>query len=109
MANCQRIGLDEIVRHFEELEDPRSTVNLQHPLASVVVIAVLAVLAGAAGPTAIAGWATIKAEFLLQALELPHGIPCKDPAGTAGRRPAAPNRRSMSASWPRPERRPWGR
>lgn len=39
MADIQRISVDEIVRHFEELEDPRSTVNLQHPLVSVVVIA----------------------------------------------------------------------
>jgi predicted transposase YbfD/YdcC len=44
----------------------------------VVVIAVMAVLAGASGPTAIAKWATIKAEFLLRVLELPNGIPCKD-------------------------------
>ncbi len=46
MADIQRIGLDEVVRHFEELEDPRSTVNRQHPLVSVVVIARMAVLAG---------------------------------------------------------------
>jgi predicted transposase YbfD/YdcC len=78
MADLQRIGLDEIVRHFEELEDPRSTVNLQHPLVSVVVIALMAVLAGASGPTAIARWADWKQEFLLKALHLPNGIPRKD-------------------------------
>ena len=47
MADVRRIGLDEVVRHFEELEDPRSAVNLRHPLVSVVVIALMAVLAGA--------------------------------------------------------------
>ena len=78
MADIQRIGLDEVVRHFEELEDPRSTVNLQHPLVSVVVIALMAVLAGANGPTAIAKWAAMKQEFLLKTLNLPHGIPRKD-------------------------------
>jgi predicted transposase YbfD/YdcC len=78
MADVQRIGLDEVVRHFEELEDPRSEVNLRHPLLSVVVIALLAVLAGAGGPTAIARWATLKQEFLLQVLDLPNGIPSKD-------------------------------
>ncbi len=31
MAEIRRIGLDEVTRHFEELEDPRSTVNRQHP------------------------------------------------------------------------------
>jgi len=78
MADTQRIGIDEIVRHFEELEDPRSEVNLRHPLLSVVVIALLAVLAGAGGPTAIAQWAVLKQEFLLQVLDLPNGIPSKD-------------------------------
>jgi predicted transposase YbfD/YdcC len=78
MADIQRIGLDEVLPHFEALEDPRSTVNLQHPLVSVVVIALMAVLAGASGPTAIARWAGLKQEFLLKALPLPHGIPRKD-------------------------------
>jgi predicted transposase YbfD/YdcC len=78
MADIRRIRLDEIVLHFEELEDPRSTVNLQHPLVSVIVIALLAVLAGASGPTAIAKWAALKEEFLLKALNLPNGIPRKD-------------------------------
>ena len=78
MADIQRVGLDEVVRHFGELEDPRSTVNLQHPLVSVVVIALMAVLAGANGPTAIAKWAEMKHEFLLKSLNLPNGIPRKD-------------------------------
>jgi predicted transposase YbfD/YdcC len=78
MADTQRIGIDEVVRHFEELEDPRSEVNLRHPLLSVIVIALLAVLAGAGGPTAIARWAVLKQEFLLQVLDLPNGIPSKD-------------------------------
>ena len=59
MPSIQRTDVDEIVRHFKELEDPRSTVNLQHPLVSVVVIALMAVLAGANGPTAIAKWAAL--------------------------------------------------
>jgi predicted transposase YbfD/YdcC len=78
MADIARIGLDEIVRHFEGLEDPRSTINRQHPLVSVVVIALMAVLAGASGPTAIAEWAELKRGVLLGALDLPNGIPRKD-------------------------------
>jgi predicted transposase YbfD/YdcC len=78
MSEIDRIGLDEVARHFEELKDPRSTVNRRHPLVSVVVIALMAVLAGAGGPTAIAKWAALKEEFLLEALDLPNGIPCKD-------------------------------
>src|SRR5450755_4267238 len=78
MASDQRIGLDEVVRHFEELEDPRCSVNLRHPLPSVVVIALLGVLAGAGGPTAIATWAATKRELLQEVLDLPNGVPCKD-------------------------------
>src|SRR3954452_12288792 len=78
MAEIQRVGLDEVVRHFGELEDPRSAVNLQHPLISVVVIALMAVLAGAGGPTAIAEWAALKEEFLVEVLDLPGGVPRKD-------------------------------
>jgi predicted transposase YbfD/YdcC len=78
MAETHRIGLDEVARHFEELEDPRCTVNRRHPLVSVVVIALMAVLAGADGPTAIATWAALKQDLLSEALDLPNGIPRKD-------------------------------
>jgi predicted transposase YbfD/YdcC len=78
MAAIQHVGLDEIVGYFETLEDPRSPINRQHPLVSVVVIAVMAVLAGAGGPTAIARWAALKEAWLTQVLPLPHGVPRKD-------------------------------
>src|SRR5690348_31225 len=78
MAEMHRIGLNEVTRHFEELEDPRSVVNRRYPLVSVVVIALMAVLAGADGPTAIAKWAACKEEFLLETLDLPDGVPRKD-------------------------------
>ena len=72
------VTLDEVVGYFDALEEPRSTVNLKHPLVSVVVIAMMAVLAGAGGPTAIAKWAACKEEYLLGVLSLPNGIPRKD-------------------------------
>jgi predicted transposase YbfD/YdcC len=77
MSNIH-VTLDEVIKHFDELEDPRSTINRKHPLVSVVVIAMMAILAGAGGPTAIAKWAGYKKEFLLKLLKLPNGIPCKD-------------------------------
>ena len=77
-AETVRVGVDQIVRHFQGLEDPRSTVNLRHPLVSVVVISIMAVLAGAGGPTAIAEWAALKEALLLTLLPLPNGIPQKD-------------------------------
>jgi predicted transposase YbfD/YdcC len=78
MTDRRHVSLDEIVVHFQGLEDPRSTINQRHPLASVLVIALLAVLAGAAGPTAIARWAAFKEELLLRVLDLPNRIPRKD-------------------------------
>jgi predicted transposase YbfD/YdcC len=78
MATRRRTGLDEVVAHFAELEDPRSTINRRHPLPGVVVVAILAVLAGASGPTSIARWAKLKEPLLLELLDLPNGVPRKD-------------------------------
>ena len=78
MAKVQRVGLDEVIGYFDTLEDPREAVKGKHPLVSVVVIALMAVLAGAGGPTAIARWAALKEEFLKAVLALPNGVPRKD-------------------------------
>ena len=78
MMDQAQISLDNVMRHFGSLEDPRSDINLQHPLISVVVISLMAVLAGAGGPTAIARWATLNSNELLKVLPLPNGIPKKD-------------------------------
>jgi predicted transposase YbfD/YdcC len=78
MANHTQISVQDVARYFEGLEDPRSEINQRHPLVSVVVIALMAVLAGAGGPTAIAAWANDKRDFLLNLLPLPNGIPQKD-------------------------------
>ena len=72
------IGLREIVCHFDELEDPRSTINRLHPLPSVLTISLMGVLAGAKGPTGIAKWAVAKKELLQQGLDLPNGTPSRD-------------------------------
>lgn len=66
---------------FADLEDPRSEVNRRHLLEDVVVICILAVLAGADGPKAIAVWAAAQKEWLGKRLELPHGVPSHDTIG----------------------------
>lgn len=73
-----RTSPTDIAAYFEKLPDPRSHINRLHPLSSVVAIAIMAILAGANGPTAIARWARAKAAFLGQNLPLPHGVPRKD-------------------------------
>lgn len=78
MAQDIHIDLDQVIEHFQDLEDPRSHINQKHPLISVVVIALMGALAGCGGPTAIAEWAEQKKDFLLQALDLPNGLPKKD-------------------------------
>jgi predicted transposase YbfD/YdcC len=78
MTDSQHTNLADIAKHFDTLDDPRCHVNRHHPLTSVVVSAIMAILAGANGPTAIAKWALAKEEFLRQGLCLPFGVPRKD-------------------------------
>jgi predicted transposase YbfD/YdcC len=73
-----RTSLADLAEQFDELSDPRCPINIVHPLSSVIVIAILAILAGANGPTAIARWAEVKKEFLIAGLGLAGGVPRKD-------------------------------
>lgn len=67
-----------LIRFFDDLPDPRSSVNRRHRLGDVIVIAICAVVARADGPTAIAEWARLNEHWLRKHLALPHGIPGKD-------------------------------
>jgi len=40
VAKDVAVGLEEVVGDFAQLEDPRASVNRQHPLESVVVSAI---------------------------------------------------------------------
>ena len=81
-ASKKKFELSELFIAFEDIEDPRSSINRLHPLVSVLSIAVLAVLCGADGPTSIRGWAAARQQFLERFLELPNGttarllVPC---------------------------------
>jgi predicted transposase YbfD/YdcC len=70
-----------ILEYFKDLEDPRSTVNRRHLLGDLIVICILAVIAGADGPKAIGVWAKAHEEWLRRYLELPEGIPSHDTIG----------------------------
>jgi predicted transposase YbfD/YdcC len=76
--NIQRTCPKDIAQYFQGLPDPRSPVNRLHPLSSVLVVAIMAILAGAKGPTSIARWAKTKTAFLASCLPMPHGVPRKD-------------------------------
>ena len=64
--------------HLETLPDPRRANSVDHPLPSVLFIAVAAVICGADGWTAIAEWGKAKESWLSTFLDLPHGIPSHD-------------------------------
>lgn len=66
---------------FQDLPDPRSTVNQKHLLGDLIVICVCGVIAGADGPKGIGIWADSNADWLRQHLALPNGIPSHDTVG----------------------------
>lgn len=70
-----------ILNFFQDLEDPRSTINRKHLLGDVIVICICGVLAGADGPKAIGVWADSNADWLKEHLALPEGIPSHDTIG----------------------------
>jgi predicted transposase YbfD/YdcC len=74
----RKLGLNSLSRHFESLTDPRDTRNRKHLLTDVVLISVCGVMVGCDGPTAIARWAELKAEWLASFLDLPNDIPSRD-------------------------------
>lgn len=84
--SVEREQLPEVGRHFEGLEDPRSSVNWHHPLVSVMVLSLMGFLAGASGPTVIAEWAYLNRVRLLLVMDWPHGVPCKMSFGACCRR-----------------------
>jgi hypothetical protein len=66
------------VRVFNEVQDPRSHINRLHNLTDVIVIGMVAVLCGAETWKQMVGFAKSKIDFLLEFLELPHGIPSEN-------------------------------
>ena len=81
MAKVNADDVVSILEFFKDLVDPRSTVNRRHFLGDLMVICVLAVIAGADGPNAIGIWASSNREWLQRRLKLPGGIPSHDTIG----------------------------
>ena len=67
--------VDSLLEQFQALEDPRVNINRQHLLGDLIVISIMAVIAGADGPLAIGAWAENNKRWLTKRLILPHGIP----------------------------------
>ncbi|RCS44664.1 ISAs1 family transposase [Bremerella cremea] len=78
------LGSDDVVSildYFADLEDPRSSINRKHLLGDLIVICIMAVIAGADGPRSIGMWAASNVEWLKRYLALPGGAPSHDTIG----------------------------
>jgi hypothetical protein len=78
MSNKAFTEVNSIIEEFKDLQEPRSTINRRLLLGDLIVISVMAVIAGSDGPLAIATWAENQAEWLKQHLELLNGTPSHD-------------------------------
>lgn len=83
VAAKRRIStIDEIQRslssYFAHIKDPRVARTQKHRLNEILVIAILAVIAGAEGWEDIENYGISKQKWLEQFLELPNGIPSDD-------------------------------
>jgi predicted transposase YbfD/YdcC len=67
-----------LVKHFAALEDPRVERTKLHPLVSILVIALCAVICGAESWDDIALFGKAKEAWFKSFLDLPHGIPSHD-------------------------------
>ncbi len=59
---------------FTEIKDPRVDRTLKHLLKDILVISILAVIAGAEGWEDLENYGLSKQQWLSEFLELPHGI-----------------------------------
>jgi predicted transposase YbfD/YdcC len=70
--------MDNPLKYFEELRDPRVERNREHLLEEILLIAIAAVLSGAESWNDIADYGEDKREWLQTFLTLPSGIPSHD-------------------------------
>ncbi len=73
--------ISSLERYFGELPDPRQGKNVQHPLLSLLSIAVCAVICGADNWVDVEMFGQAKQAWLESFLYLPHGIPSHDTFG----------------------------
>ena len=67
-----------LMEHFAEIKDPRVERTKKHQLTDILVIAILAIIAGAQGWEDIENYGISKQQWLEEFLALPNGIPSDD-------------------------------
>ncbi|NEO02346.1 MAG: ISAs1 family transposase [Moorea sp. SIO3I7] len=70
-----------VIKHFQDLEDPRVGSRKAHSLVAIITIAILAILSGAEGFVGIETYGKAKQEWLETFVEIPNGIPSHDTFG----------------------------
>lgn len=79
MPKIESHHLDGLVGTFKSLPEYRKNLlNVDHQLYDIVAIAVMAVIAGADGPTDIFQWADAHKDDLIKIMKLQYGIPSRD-------------------------------
>lgn len=73
--------LTSLLDWFKDLPDPRSERNQDHPLLSIVFIAICGAISGADNWVDIEAYGNAKAEWLKSIIALPQGIPSHDTFG----------------------------
>jgi len=67
-----------LLSYFDEIPDPRAERTRKHLLKDIIIIAILAVIAGAEGWEDMENYGISKQQWLEEFLELPNGIPSDD-------------------------------
>lgn len=70
-----------LTEHFSSLTDPRVERTRLHPLQSILVIALCAVICGAEDWDSVTQYGRLKQAWFEEWLDLPHGIPSHDTFG----------------------------
>jgi len=81
MKRVEESDVISILDFFQDLPDPRCSINRKHLLGEIIVICICATLGGADGPKSIGTWAMSKKDWLMKVLTLPHGVPSHDTIG----------------------------
>jgi len=92
----EKLTAESIFEYFEHLPDARVARTRKHPLTSVLVLSLLAIICGADSFVAIELYGQCQEEFLKTFLELPNGIPSHD---TIGRIFAALNPKALQEAF----------
>lgn len=74
-------ALNSLVDSFRDLPDPRSERNQDHPLLSILLVAICGAISGADNWVDIEAYGKAKQEWLKTLIALPHGIPSHDTFG----------------------------